>query len=57
MHADNIPYLSSDAIVSPNDPRGYLPDSHFTNENDDKLARALDRILEKGDNAQTLSGK
>jgi hypothetical protein len=57
LHADNIPYLSSDAIVSPNDPRGYLPDSHFTNENDDKLARALDRILEKGDNAQTLSGK
>jgi len=49
LHADNIPYLSSDAIVSPNDPRGYMPDSHFKPEIDDKLARELERIIEKGD--------
>ncbi|HZS53656.1 MAG TPA: hypothetical protein VFA65_04580 [Bryobacteraceae bacterium] len=55
VQADNVPYLSSDAIVPPNDPRGYLPDSHFTIENDDKLARALEGILENGDNAQPLS--
>jgi hypothetical protein len=43
---DHIPYLSSHTIVSPDDPRGYLPDSHFTDEVDDKLARALAQIIE-----------
>lgn len=46
LHADNIPYLSSDAIVSPNNPRGYLPDSHFTDAVDDELARALVKVIE-----------
>jgi hypothetical protein len=43
---DHIPYLSSHTIVSPNDPRGYLPDSHFTDDVDDKLARALAQVIE-----------
>jgi hypothetical protein len=47
LEADNVPYLSSHTIVSPNDPTGYLPDSHFTDENDDKLARALVEILDR----------
>jgi len=47
LHRDNIPYLSSDTIISPNDPRGYLPDSHFTDPVDDELARALVKIIEK----------
>jgi hypothetical protein len=42
---ENIPYLSSHTIVDPRDPRNYLPDSHFTDANDDKLARALDAVL------------
>lgn len=43
--ADNIPYLNSAAIISPNDPRGYLPDSHFTDQSDEKLANELEKII------------
>jgi len=32
LDADKVRYLSPHSIVSPNDPRGYLPDSHFTDE-------------------------
>lgn len=46
LEADHIPYLSSHTVVSPSDPRGYLPDSHFTDENDDKLAAALVEVIE-----------
>ena len=46
LERDRIPYLSSHTIVSPDDPRGYLPDTHFTDANDDRLARALERIVE-----------
>ena len=46
LQADNVPYLSSHTIVSPDDPRGYLPDSHFTEEVDDRLARALVKVIE-----------
>jgi hypothetical protein len=46
LEADNVPYLSSHTIVSPDDPRSYLPDSHFTDEVDDRLARALVKVIE-----------
>jgi hypothetical protein len=46
LQADRIPYLSSHTIVSPDDPRGYLPDSHFTDEVDDKLAEAVVKLIE-----------
>lgn len=46
LDQDNVPYLSSHTIVSPDDPRGYLPDSHFTDEVDEKLARALENVIE-----------
>ncbi len=55
LRAESIPYLSSDKIVPPNDPRGFLPDGHFTNELDDKLARALEGLIAKGDNIQSRS--
>ena len=42
-----IPHLSSHTVVSPSDPRGYLPDSHFTDSNDDRLARALERLIDR----------
>jgi hypothetical protein len=45
LEKDNIPYLSSHTIVPPDDPRGYLPDSHFTDEVDDRLAAALEKII------------
>jgi hypothetical protein len=43
--AEKIPCLSSHTIVSPNDPRGYLLDSHFTDKIDEKLAEALVKLL------------
>jgi hypothetical protein len=48
LNADKVPYLSSHTIVPPDDPRGYLPDSHFTDEFDDRLAAALGRIIDNG---------
>jgi hypothetical protein len=47
LQVNDIPYVSSDSIASPNDPRKYLPDSHFTNETDDQIARALALLIEK----------
>jgi hypothetical protein len=47
LEVDRIPYLSSHTIISPSDPRGYLPDSHFTNAIDDKLAGALENLLDR----------
>jgi hypothetical protein len=32
--------------VSPDDPRGYLPDSHFTDAVDQRLAHALEQVIE-----------
>jgi|SRR5579884_522007 len=43
----DIPYLASQTVVSPQDPRGYLPDSHFTDVNDDRLAQALEQLIQK----------
>jgi hypothetical protein len=47
LEVDQIPYVSSHTIV-PNDPRAFLPDSHFTEEFDDRLAEALVKIVDKG---------
>jgi hypothetical protein len=55
LHAANVPYLSSHTIVSADNPRGYLPDTHFTDEVDDKLANALVAVIEREE--QHLSGK
>jgi hypothetical protein len=47
LEADAVPYLSSHTVVSPDDPRGYLRDSHFTDEVDDRLAEALEKIVDQ----------
>ncbi len=47
LDSNRIPYLSSHTVVSPDDPRGYLPDSHFTDANDDQLAKALASVIER----------
>jgi hypothetical protein len=46
LNADKIPYVSSHSVVSPNDPRGYLPDSHFTDQVDEELARVLVKLID-----------
>ncbi len=48
LDAEHVPYLSSHTIVPPDDPRGYLPDSHFTDELDDRLAAALLKVIDEG---------
>ncbi len=40
-----ITYISSHKVVDPNDPRNYLSDGHFTDANDLRIAKELDRIL------------
>jgi hypothetical protein len=45
LEADNVPFLSSHLFVSPDDPRGYLSDSHFTDEIDNKLASGLINVV------------
>lgn len=47
LDADAVPYVSSHQFVSPSDPNGYLPDSHFTDANDDRLAAALEEVIMK----------
>jgi hypothetical protein len=47
LEREHIPYLNSAAVVSPTDPRGYLPDSHFTDANDLRLARALAAVIDR----------
>ncbi|MHA6723775.1 hypothetical protein [Sphingomonas sp. RS2018] len=45
LDRDHIPYLSSDSVVDPSNPANYLPDTHFTDANDEKLAAALDEVI------------
>jgi hypothetical protein len=47
LEANNIPYLNSASFASPRDPRKYVPNSHFTDEIDDEMARALSRLVQK----------
>ncbi|WP_426424839.1 hypothetical protein [Bradyrhizobium genosp. A] len=47
LEQEKIPYVSSHRIAPPDDPRGYLPDSHFTDEVDDRLAMALEKVIEE----------
>jgi hypothetical protein len=51
IERDSIPHLSSHTVISPTDPRGYLPDSHFTDANDDRLARALEKVIADAERA------
>ncbi len=55
LEQDKIPYLSSHTIVSPDDPRGYLPDSHFTDEVDDRLAKELERVIDQATRPRRMS--
>jgi hypothetical protein len=47
LRRDDIPYLATHTVVDPRAPAGYLPDSHFTDANDARLARALERVIER----------
>lgn len=44
---ERIPYLSTSQNVDPRTPTNYLPDSHFTDVNDRKLAAALARVIDR----------
>jgi len=47
LDSASVPYLNSAAIASPSAPRKYLPDSHFTAQVDNEMARALIRVIER----------
>ena len=55
LDREHIAYLSTSDFVNPADARGYLPDSHFTDANDRRLAQCLaailDQRLQRADNA------
>lgn len=46
LQRERIPFVSSHTLVSPQDPRGYLPDTHFTDANDNRLAQALEGVVD-----------
>jgi hypothetical protein len=45
LDANRVLYVSSHEYIPPGDPSGYLPDSHFTDANDDRLALALEALV------------
>ena len=47
LKRERIPYLSTSQYVDPRNPTAYLPDSHFTDANDRKLAAALARVMDR----------
>jgi len=47
LESNDIPYLSSHTVASPNDPRMYVPNSHFRDDIDDEMARALIKVIER----------
>jgi hypothetical protein len=57
LEQDKIPNLNSATIASPNDPRKYLRDSHFTAEVDNELARALANIIDEASHRQDLKSQ
>lgn len=46
LDQQGIPTLSSHTLIDPNDPRNYLPDTHFTEANDLRMAQALDQLVQ-----------
>jgi hypothetical protein len=47
LDADAVPYVNSHEFVSASDPNAFLPDGHFTDANDDRLAVALEDVIKK----------
>src|SRR5207244_2023358 len=47
LSRERIPYLSTSQHVDPGAPTNYLPDGHFTDINDRRLAAALADIMER----------
>jgi hypothetical protein len=45
LSSNKILFLSSHTICPPNDPRNYLPDSHFIPSKNTELARAMIKII------------
>jgi len=45
LQGEHVPVLNSAAVIDPGDARSYLPDTHFTDEADRRLAGVLERIV------------
>lgn len=46
LRRDRIAHLATHTVVDPRAAAGYLPDSHFTDANERRLARAMDQVIE-----------
>ena len=46
LEQKDIAFVSTSQLLDPMDPTNYLPDSHFTDDNDRLLARSLARTIE-----------
>lgn len=46
LRRENIPHLATHTVIDPMNPTAYLPDSHFTEANDARLAQELERVLD-----------
>jgi len=53
LSAQKILFLSSHEICPPNDPRNYLPDSHFVPSKNLELAKAMIKIIRENMSART----
>ncbi len=56
LERDDIPHLATHTVIDPNDAAAYLPDSHFTDANDRRLASALDALVAR-ELAKSAQGK
>lgn len=45
LNRERIAFLSTHRVVNPADPAGYLPDSHFTDANERRLAKAMEDVI------------
>lgn len=47
LQREKVAYLSTHTVIDPQDPTAYLADSHFTDENDRLLARAMAQVIDR----------
>ncbi len=55
LAAQKIPFLSSHEICDPNDPRNYLPDSHFVRSINLELAKAMIKVIRENMSSRTFT--
>jgi hypothetical protein len=47
LTAEQVPFISSSDVFRTNDRRNYIPDGHYTEENDEKIVKAILDLMRK----------